>query len=82
MSTRIMVTLGRFVEAVEVYSIDEAFLSLAGYESLYPDLREFAGQLRWTKAHWHLIPVSVGIGVANTFRVNPPRRACKNMNIN
>jgi DNA polymerase V len=67
MSARIMATLGRFVEDVEIYSIDEAFLSLAGYESLYPDLREFAGQLRRTIAHWHRIPVSVGIAPTKTL---------------
>ncbi|RZM19562.1 MAG: DNA polymerase V subunit UmuC, partial [Pedobacter sp.] len=36
MSSRIMSILGRYVEEVEVYSIDEAFMNLAGYESVYP----------------------------------------------
>ena len=43
-----MATLGRFVERVEVYSIDEAFMDLAGYESFYPDLSKFAQTLRRT----------------------------------
>ena len=45
-SSRLMALLGRFVEEVEVNSIDEAFLDLAGYESVYPDLRYFARNLR------------------------------------
>ena len=35
-------TLGRFVEEVEVYLIDEAFLSQKGYESVYPVHAAFA----------------------------------------
>ena len=42
MSARVMATLGRFAEQVEVYSIDEAFMNLDGYTSVYPDLREMA----------------------------------------
>ncbi|CCG98766.1 DNA polymerase V [Fibrella aestuarina BUZ 2] len=46
MSARLMSLIGRFVENVEVNSIDEAFLDLSGYESIYPDLPAFASQLR------------------------------------
>jgi len=81
MSARIMTTLGRFVERVEVYSIDEAFLDLAGYEFLYPDLSQFAYRLRNTIQQWHRIPVSVGIAptktlckVANYFAKREPQR--------
>ena len=48
MSARVMTIFGRFVQDVEVYSIDEAFLDLTGYESIYPDLTQFAHQLRAT----------------------------------
>ena len=61
MSARIMGTLGRFVEEVEVYSIDEAFLNLKGYESVYPDLQELARTIRATIGQWQRIPVSIGI---------------------
>lgn len=67
MSARIMATIGRFVEEVEVYSIDEAFLNLTGYEAIYPDLTQFARQLKQTIARWHRIPVSIGLAPAKTL---------------
>ena len=67
MSSRVMATLGRFVEEVEVYSIDEAFLELAGYESVYPDLIQFAQTIRATVDQWTRIPVSVGIAPTKTL---------------
>ena len=39
MSSRLMSLLTHFVEDVEVYSIDEAFLQVDGYEGLYPSYR-------------------------------------------
>ena len=80
MSARIMATLGRFVEDVEVYSIDEAFLNLTGYESLYPDLTILASNIRSTVLQWTRVPVSVGIAptktlckVANYFAKRQPQ---------
>ena len=67
MSVRVMATLGRFVEEVEVYSIDEAFLELAGYEFVYPDLVSFGSMLRSTVRQWTRIPVSVGIAPTKTL---------------
>lgn len=72
MSARVMATLGRFVEEVEVYSIDEAFLNLTGYDSVYrndgpPDLTQFARTLRSTVNQWTRIPVSVGIAPTKTL---------------
>ena len=67
MSARVMATLGRFVENVEVYSIDEAFLELAGYESVYPDLGLFAQEVQSTVKQWTRIPVSVGIAPTKTL---------------
>ncbi|KAB7726689.1 DUF4113 domain-containing protein [Rudanella paleaurantiibacter] len=69
MSARIMATIGRFVEEVEVYSIDEAFLNLNDYETIYPDLSLFARQLRQTIAQWQRIPVSIGLA--------PTKSLCK-----
>lgn len=60
-SARLMALLGRFVEEVEVNSIDEAFLDLNGYERVYPDLRSFARNLREHVNQGIGIPVSVGI---------------------
>lgn len=67
MSARIMATLGRFVEQVEVYSIDEAFLDLTGYEAVYPDLAALARQIRSTVLQWTRIPVSIGIAPTKTL---------------
>ena len=67
MSARVMATLGRFVEQVEVYSIDEAFLNLDGYEGVYPDFEQFARLLRSTVHQWTRIPVSVGIAPTKTL---------------
>jgi DNA polymerase V len=67
MSSRVMATLGRFVEQVEVYSIDEAFLDLAGYESVYADLTMLATAIRQTVDQWTRIPVSVGIAPTKTL---------------
>lgn len=67
MSARVMASLGRFVEEVEVYSIDEAFLNLNGYESVYPDLTQFAQTLRQRIDQWTRIPVSVGIAPTKTL---------------
>lgn len=67
MSARVMATLGRFVEQVEVYSIDEAFLDLNGYDGLYPDLYQFGRTLRQTIDQWTRIPVSVGIAPTKTL---------------
>jgi DNA polymerase V len=67
MSARIMATVGRFVEEVEIYSIDEAFMNLTGYESIYPDLNQYGHELRQTIAQWHRIPVSIGLAPTKTL---------------
>ena len=67
LSARVMGTLGRFAEQVEVYSIDEAFLDLAGYDALYPDLRQMALTLQHTVRQWTRVPVSVGMAPTKTL---------------
>ncbi|WP_132537854.1 Y-family DNA polymerase [Rhizobium sp. PP-F2F-G48] len=64
MSGRVMRTLGGFVPDIEIYSIDEAFLSLAGMEDrMDRQMREArAAVLQWTG-----IPVSVGIAPTKTL---------------
>ena len=44
MSRRVMETLGAFTPEIELYSIDEAFLNLAGFERR--GLTEYARQIR------------------------------------
>ncbi len=58
LSHRVMSTLGQFTPELEIYSIDEAFLSLAG---LPVDWEEYAQKIRKTVLKNIGIPVSVGI---------------------
>jgi DNA polymerase V len=59
MSQRITETLEQFTPNIEVYSIDEAFLSLAGFERR--NLTDYGREIRRTVKQWTGIPVSVGI---------------------
>lgn len=67
MSARLMSTLNRFVEDVEVYSIDEAFLQVDGYEGLYPSYKGLGETIRSTVAQWLRIPTCVGFGPTKTL---------------
>ncbi len=65
MSQRVMETLEQFCPDLEVYSIDEAFLSLVGFAQR--DLTEYGRQIRRTVKQWTGIPVSVGIAETKTL---------------
>ena len=65
MSQRVMETLETFCPDLEVYSIDEAFLSLVGFER--HDLTEYGRQIRRMVKQWTGIPVSVGIAETKTL---------------
>jgi DNA polymerase V len=65
MSHRVMRTLERFAPEVEIYSIDEAFLNLAGFPA--DQLAAHAADIRRTVKQWTGIPVSVGIGPTKTL---------------
>lgn len=67
MSRRIFAIVGRFVERVEVYSIDEGFFDLEGYESIYPDLRVLAQRIRETTYRSSRIPINIGIAPTKTL---------------
>ena len=78
MSARVMRVLGDYTPDLEVYSIDEAFLGLGGFEDR---LEPHARCLRRTVQQWTGIPVSVGIAatktlakVANRFAKKDPAR--------
>ena len=62
-SHRVVSVLREFAPELEVYSIDEAFLSLDGFTD--PD--EHARKLRATVRQWTGIPVSVGIAPTKTL---------------
>jgi DNA polymerase V len=74
MSARVMRALSRFTPDLEIYSIDEAFLGLAGFETR---LAEHARELRRTVLRWTGIPVSVGIAPTKTLAKVANRRAKK-----
>ena len=60
MSDRVMQTLHHFCDDMEIYSIDEAFLNLAGFTE--PDANKYMQDLRAKVKQWTGIPVSIGIG--------------------
>jgi DNA polymerase V len=64
MSARVMRVLAGFTPNLEIYSIDEAFLSFAGFETR---LERHARTLRATVLQWTGIPVSVGIAPTKTL---------------
>jgi DNA polymerase V len=65
MSQRVMAILEKFSPDVEIYSIDEAFISLEGFESR--GLDKYCRELRKTILKWTGIPVSVGIASTKTL---------------
>lgn len=66
MSSRVMKILSSFVKDVEVYSIDESFLDLTGYEEYY-NLWEYGKQIVNTVTRNTGIPVSMGIAPTKTL---------------
>jgi DNA polymerase V len=65
MSARVMNALGTFTPHMEIYSIDEAFLGLAGFE--HRDLSDYGYDIRRAVKQWTGIPVSVGIAETKTL---------------
>lgn len=63
-SDRVMSVLSSFAPEMEVYSVDEAFLNLAGLDV---DLNKYAREIKETVFKWTGIPVSVGIGPTKTL---------------
>jgi DNA polymerase V len=75
-SRRVMALLKRLEPAVEVYSIDEAFLRLSGMPG--PQLTDHGRRLAQTVRRWTGIPVSIGIGPTKTLAKVAGRLAKKN----
>lgn len=75
MSARVMTVLRRFAAAVEVYSIDEAFLSLEG--AAPEQLEACAKEIRETVRRWTGIPVGVGVGASKLLAKLANRAAKK-----
>lgn len=65
MSQRVMATLRQHVPAIEIYSIDEAFLMLNGYPA--DKLKQFGENLARTVRRNTGIPVSIGMSHTKTL---------------
>jgi DNA polymerase V len=65
LSQRVMETLEQFSPDLEIYSIDESFLSLTGFERR--NLTDYGRAIRKTVKQWTGIPVSVGIAETKTL---------------
>lgn len=64
MSRRVMDVLSNFTPEIEFYSIDEAFLNLAGFNC---SLTEYGRKIQQIVRKWTGIPVSIGIGQTKTL---------------
>src|ERR1044071_8285323 len=64
-SARVMTTLAQWTPDVEVYSIDEAFLTCSPLP--YDALTAYGHTIRRTILQWTGIPVSIGIGTTKTL---------------
>lgn len=64
MSGRVMKTLAGLTPEIEIYSIDEAFLSLSGFEDR---VESHVRLIRQTVMQWTGIPVSIGIAMSKTL---------------
>jgi DNA polymerase V len=64
-SRRVVDVLARFTDAIDVYSIDEAFLNFS-IRSIDDPLR-YASKIRYTVGRWVGVPISIGIAASKTL---------------
>lgn len=64
MSQRMHAVIGQFAPDQEIYSIDESFLNLTGFNR---DLVEYGQQIRQRVRQWVGVPVCIGIGSSKTL---------------
>ncbi|NTV21519.1 MAG: Y-family DNA polymerase [Chlorobium limicola] len=65
MSSRVMETLASLAPEIEIYSIDEAFLDMTGFERF--GFREYGATIRKTITKHTGIPVCIGMGPTKTL---------------
>ncbi len=75
LSNRVMNVLKGFVQSVEVYSIDEAFLDLSGF--INQNLSDLAAKIRESVTNDVGIPVSIGVAPTKTLAKMANRYAKK-----
>ncbi len=80
MSRRVMQTLAEFTPAIEIYSIDEAFLDLHGFA--FTDLTDYGTQIRQKIKQDTGIPVCIGIATSKTLAKVANRIAKKSAKAN
>lgn len=73
MSQRVMDVLAAMAPALEIYSIDEAFLDLDGLAAETPEA--FCRRARERVGRWTGIPLSIGVGPTKTLAKIANRRA-------
>lgn len=76
MSRRVMSILSQFTPEIEVYSIDEAFLNLNGFDIF--DIEAYGRKIAYTTTKNTGIPVSVGIAPTKTLAKVANKIAKKN----
>tara|TARA_Y100001970_G_C14171483_1_gene824454 strand:- start:106 stop:1410 length:1305 start_codon:yes stop_codon:yes gene_type:complete len=79
-SQRVMETLLKFSNEVEIYSIDEAFLNLNGFEHF--ELDTYCQHIRNKIKKWVGIPVSIGVSSTKTLSKIANNLAKKNKEYN
>jgi DNA polymerase V len=77
MSNRVVEVLGQFTPNLEVYSIDESFLDLAGFDQAR--LEDYGQQIRQRVADWLGLAVCVGIAPTKTLSKLANHCAKKNL---
>jgi len=75
-SNRVMEVLSKLSPEIEIYSIDEAFLNLNGFDK--NKLQNYCVDISNTIRQWIGIPVSVGVGCTKTLAKAANRIAKKN----
>jgi len=79
MSSRVMQTLSAFAPEIEIYSIDEAFFNLAGFNCA---LTDYGRRIRQTVKQWTGMPVTIGIARTKTLTKIANRTAKKSVKAN
>lgn len=80
MSNRVMEILSQFSPDQEVYSIDECFLDLSGFQNR--DLTNYCQSMRQRVKQWVGLPVCIGIGSTKTLAKLANHIAKKNPQFN
>lgn len=79
LSDRVVEVLSGFSPNIEVYSIDESFLEMSGFESQPGGLAAYGAQIRQRVAEWLGLAVCVGIGSSKTLAKLANHAAKKNL---